>query len=196
MADPASIDPFALWRDFTSQLEKRANELANQATESDQFTGVMNKAMSASLVAKKTANEMTNRYLSAMNLPSRADIDALGERLRMIEERLIGMSAVLDRLAGPKVAGAAGLPTIGPSRTRKPPPETLAAPPAVAAAATAAVTAAAKAAVAPGTAAVRPAATAAGKPEPVPAASRRKPKPPTARRTKPTSASKTNKARR
>ena len=186
MADPALIDPFALWRDFTSQLEKRANELANQATESDQFTGMMNKAMSASLVAKKTTNDLTNRYLSAMNLPSRADIDALGERLQMIEERLIGMSAVLDRLAGPKAPAAAGLPTVGPSRTRKPPSEVPAAP-----VATPAAAAMAPAATGPAQATV----TFAGKSAPVTARSR-KPKPSAAPRKTASPLSKTKKGRR
>ena len=187
MADPALIDPFALWRDFTSQLEKRANELANQATESDQFTGMMNKAMSASLVAKKTTNDLTNRYLSAMNLPSRADIDALGERLQMIEERLIGMSAVLDRLAGPKATAAAGLPTVGPSRTRKPPSEVPAAP--------VPTPAAAAAGAPPAKAPAGATATSTGKSAPVTARSR-KPKPSAAPRKTASPASKTKKARR
>ncbi len=123
MADPSALDPFALWRDMVSQMEKGANEFANQATKSDQFTEGMNKAMSASLVAKKMADDVSTRYLTALNLPSRADIEALGERLLAIEDRLIGMSAAIEQLAGTKVSTRAVTPTAAPRRTRKPPVE-------------------------------------------------------------------------
>ncbi len=128
MADPSPLDPFALWRDMVSQMEKGANEFANQATKSDQFTEGMNKAMSASLVAKKMSDDISTRYLTALNLPSRADIEALGERLLAIEDRLIGMSAAIERLAGGKVSTSAVTPTATPRRTRKPPAEEPVAP--------------------------------------------------------------------
>ena len=123
MADPSPLDPFALWREMVSQMEKGANEFANQASKSDQFTQGMHKAMSASLVAKKMSDDVSTRYLTALNLPSRADIEALGERLLAIEDRLIGMSAAIEQLAGGKVATGAATPTAAPRRTRKPPAE-------------------------------------------------------------------------
>ncbi len=128
MSEPASMDPFALWRDMVAQMEKGANEFANQATKSDQFTQGMNKAMSASLTAKKISDELSTRYLTALNLPSRADIEALGERLLAIEDRLIGMSAAIDQLAGVKVSTSTATQTTAPRRTKKPPVEEPVAP--------------------------------------------------------------------
>ena len=125
---PALIDPFAIWRDLVSQMEKGANEFANQATKSDQFTQGINKAMSASLAAKKISDELSTRYLTALNLPSRADIEALGERLLAIEDRLLGLSAAIEKLAGVKVSTNAATPTMAPRRTKKPPVEQPVAP--------------------------------------------------------------------
>ena len=133
MADPSPLDPLALWRDMVSQFEKGANQLTNQATRSDQFTQGMGKAMSATLAAKKISDEVSTRYLTALNLPSRADIEALGERLLAIEDRLIAMSAAIEQLAGVKISTSPAAPPAAPRRTRKPPAEEPVAPaPAVA----------------------------------------------------------------
>jgi len=117
MAEPTPLDPFALMRDLVSQLEKGVNEYANPLMESDGFAKGANQAMGAAMVAKKLAQELTQRYFEALNVPSRSDIIALGDRLQAIEDRMIGMQAALDRLAG----GAALPARPAPSRTRRPP---------------------------------------------------------------------------
>ena len=122
MAQPPSLDPFALWRDLVSQMEKGANQFADPALKSDEFAKVANKVLSASVAGKALKLEMMNRYFGALNLPTRTDIDALSDRLQAIEDRLIGMSATLDRLAGVKLRAGTGLAVAGPARTRKPPP--------------------------------------------------------------------------
>jgi hypothetical protein len=118
MAEPTSLDPFALVRDLVSRLEKGINEFANPLMKSDGFAQGANKAMSAAMVAKKLAQELTQRYFEALNIPSRSDVIALGDRLQALEDRMITMQSTLDRLAG----GAAGRPALAaPARTRKPP---------------------------------------------------------------------------
>ena len=128
MAEPSPLDPFALWRDMVSQFEKGANRLTNETTRSDQFTQGMGKAMSATLAAKKISDEVSTRYLTALNLPTRGDIEALGERLLAIEDRLIAMSTAIEQLAGVEISTTVGAPTTSPRRTRKPPGEVLVAP--------------------------------------------------------------------
>lgn len=131
MADFPSLDPFAIWRDLVSQVEKGVNDFADRGMKSDGVAKGMNKAMSATLIRKKITKELMQRYIEALNLPTRPDIQALGERLQVIEDRLIGMSVVLDRLAGGQPSGSAGLRSPAPSRTRKPPaPEPVAVAPA------------------------------------------------------------------
>lgn len=117
MAEPKSLDPFALVRDLVSRLEKGFNEVANPIMKSDGFSKGANTAMSAAMVAKKLAQDLTQRYFEALNIPSRSDIVALTDRLQALEDRMINMQSTLDRLAGG--GNRPALPA--PSRTRKPP---------------------------------------------------------------------------
>ena len=117
MTTPKSLDPFALVRDVVSQLEKAINERAGPLMKSDGFASGANKVMSAAMVAKKLAQDLTQRYFEALNIPSRTDIIALTDRLQVLEDRMIGIQATLDHMAGARARAA--LPA--PSRTRKPP---------------------------------------------------------------------------
>ena len=117
MAEPKSLDPFALVRDLVSRIEKGINEVANPIMKSDGFSQGANKVMSAAMVAKKLAQDLTQRYFEALNIPSRSDIVALTDRLQALEDRMINMQTTLDRLAGG--GNRPALPA--PSRTRKPP---------------------------------------------------------------------------
>ena len=118
MAEPISLDPFALVRDLVAQIEKKVNEAANPIMTTDGFAKNANRLMSAALVAKKLAQDLTQRYFEALNVPSRTDLLLLGDRLQAIEDRMIGMEATLNRLAGGG-SGRPGLPA--PVRTRRPP---------------------------------------------------------------------------
>ena len=118
MAEPGSLDPFVLVRDLVSRLEKGINEFANPVMRSDGFSKGANKAMSAAMVAKKLAQDLTQRYFEALNIPSRSDIMALTDRLQSLEDRMIGMQATLDRIAG---GPAHKLALPAPARTRRPP---------------------------------------------------------------------------
>ncbi len=120
MATSNPLDPFAFWRDLLSQWEQGTNQLVNRTTESDAYAGGMGRTMGASLAAKKVADDLGKKYLQAMNLPSRADVEGLGERLHAIEDRLIALAQALEDagvVASTKPAIAA------PRRTRQPPPE-------------------------------------------------------------------------
>ena len=118
MATEPSLDPFALVRGLVAKIEKGINESANPLLKSGEFSRVANKVMSAATVAKKLAQDLTQRYFEALNVPSRTDIIALGDRLQALEDRMIVIQATLDQMGAP--ARRAALPA--PSRTRKPPP--------------------------------------------------------------------------
>ena len=113
-----TLDPFALVRDLVAKIEKGINESANPLLKSGEFSRVANKVMSAATVAKKLAQDLTQRYFEALNVPSRTDIVALNDRLQSLEDRMIVIQATLDQMGAP--ARRAALPA--PSRTRKPPP--------------------------------------------------------------------------
>ena len=67
---------------------------------------------------QKALGEAMAKYFAALNLPSREDIVALGERLGAVERELHRLSAAL---------APAPLPAVTPPRTRKPKPATPAA---------------------------------------------------------------------
>jgi len=120
MADAKGADPLALWREMLAQWEKSVNSLANQTMASDEFSSSMNGAMGLSLKMQETMRDAMAAYLGAMNLPSRTEVAALGERLAAIETRLDRVVALLERNAA-----AAGPPpppaTPRPPRTKRPP---------------------------------------------------------------------------
>lgn len=120
MAEPPSKDPAAAWRDLVAQWEKNLNELANRAMGSDEFSKAVNQAMGLSAGMQSSLSEAMGRYLASLNLPSRAEMTSIAERLYAIEERLERIHGLLQRSAG--VAEPAAAPTSAkPPRTKRPP---------------------------------------------------------------------------
>jgi hypothetical protein len=117
MAEPNLPDPFALFRDWMSQMEKGVNQYAGPVMKTEGFARDANSMMAAQMTAKKLAEELSQRYFEAFNIPSRSDILALTDRMQMLEDRMIAIQSSLDRLAGGPSRSA--LPA--PARTRKPP---------------------------------------------------------------------------
>ncbi len=115
MAKSPFQDPIALWRDMVDKWEKQVNETGNKLMGNEQFSAVMGKASTVPLQMQKLLGEFMAKYLSTLNLPSRGDITALGERLSAIEDKLHRLTVALD--AKPAA------PFVSPPRTRKPPPK-------------------------------------------------------------------------
>ena len=123
MAEPPSLwDPLGIWRDLAPRLEKGLERLANRGVKSDAFARGMHGALRASLIASKLRRALQDRLFEALNLPSRTDLLALGDRLQAVEDSVIGLSAALERSAGSGVPARAGLPA-PPPRTRRPAPD-------------------------------------------------------------------------
>lgn len=115
-----SLDPMALWRELTAQWEKSTNEFANEAMASDPFRQGMHGGMNASLTAQKALGDLMARYLTLLNLPTRADIQALGEQLQRIDDHLANISRAVESGRRPAASAAADAPA-KPRRTRQPP---------------------------------------------------------------------------
>jgi hypothetical protein len=118
VATEPSPDPFAPWRELVTMLEKAVNETANPVLKSGEFSLAANRLISGAVAAKKLAQDLTQRYFEALNVPSRNDILALTDRLQALDDRMIGIQSTLDQIAAP--ARRASLPP-PPTRTRKPP---------------------------------------------------------------------------
>ena len=121
MADKSN-DPVAMWQNMIGEMEKGFNSLANQTMSSPEFSKVMNQVGGAAAGAQKQLGELMEKYLVSMNLPSRAQMVGMAERLQSIEGQLNDIKAMLTQMSK-----ASGVATGGPStpmspRTRRPPP--------------------------------------------------------------------------
>ena len=120
MADQATADPFAMWRDWVSQSERQWNAFLNNAMSTDEFSQSMGRMMDVYLGMQKNMNETMGRYFSALNIPSRSDILGLGDRLGAIEDRLTSIESALTGLKAAKPAHNGETAAPRPPRTRKP----------------------------------------------------------------------------
>jgi len=126
MADKGT-DPLALWQKMMGEMEKGYNAFANQAMSSPEFSKVMNQASGATAGAQKQFAELMEKYLLNMNLPSRAQMVGMAERLQNIESQLNEIKAMLQQMNAGASSGAAG--AVRPPRTKRPPVPPSAAPP-------------------------------------------------------------------
>ena len=116
-----------MWRDWLSNSERQWNGFLNEVMATDQFGESMGRMMDVYLNMQKNMNDVMGRYFSAINVPTRTDLLALGNRLSDIEERLGGIEGMVKSLGtavapaavavSPKTEAAA-IPR--PPRTRKP----------------------------------------------------------------------------
>jgi hypothetical protein len=129
MADKSS-DPVALWQQMIGEMEKGFNALANQTMSSPEFSRVMNQAGNVSAGAQKQFGEFMEKYLLNMNLPSRAQMVGMAERLQNIEGQLNEIKVLLHQMSavsGMTKDSLAAAPR--PPRTKRPPQPTTAPPP-------------------------------------------------------------------
>jgi hypothetical protein len=118
MADKGN-DPVVIWQTMIGEMEKGFNAFANKAMESPQFSKAMNQVGGVSAGAQKQLGEMMEKYLLTMNLPSRAQMVSMAERLQSIEGQLNEIKALLHQVHGSSVSSEGGAPK--PPRTKRPP---------------------------------------------------------------------------
>src|SRR6187455_2556550 len=97
MADKSN-DPVAIWQNMIGEMEKGFNSFANQAMASPEFSRVMNQVGGATAGAQKQLGELMEKYLVSMNLPSRAQMVGMAERIQGIESQLNEIKAMLHQV--------------------------------------------------------------------------------------------------
>jgi hypothetical protein len=119
MADKSN-DPVAIWHTMIGEMEKGFNSFATKAMESPEFSQVVNQVGGVSAGAQKQFGEMMEKYLVGMNLPSRAQMVGMAERLQGIEDQLNEIKALLQQ--NNAAARGGGYPAAPkPPRTKRPP---------------------------------------------------------------------------
>lgn len=114
-------DPIALWQQMLGEMEKGFNAFANQAMSSPEFSKAMNQAGGASAGAQKQFADMMEKYLLNMNLPSRALMVGMAERLQNIEGQLNEIKAMLQQMNATAGGGSGYMSAPRPPRTKRPP---------------------------------------------------------------------------
>lgn len=117
MTEGMPQDPFAAFRQMVNQWEKMANEYGGKLTGSSEFAQGMQGATAVSLQIQQAVNEAMTKVLAASNMPSRADMAALGERIGSMEAQLSRIEAALGAAVGPAQSAASAKP----KRTKQPP---------------------------------------------------------------------------
>jgi hypothetical protein len=117
MSNGPSADPFAFFREAVNQWEKSANALGTQILGSEKTVEMMHKGTAASLQAQNAMKDGMGKALAAANMPSKADIEALGTRLGNVEAQLARIETLLSGKAQTAKAEAPK-----PKRTRTAPP--------------------------------------------------------------------------
>ena len=110
------VDPMDSIRNAMGDLESRFDEMAKAVFGTDAFAKATGKATEIGAKAQKQMSDQMSRNLEFFNMPSRSDVNAIGERLMAIEDKLISIEATLAKLVP-----ADSKPKSGPKRTRKPP---------------------------------------------------------------------------
>ena len=117
-------DPLQAWREWVDQAERQWNSVLNEFMGSEQFGEASGRMMEAFLGFQSSMNEATQRYLSALNLPTRTDLLSLGDRLATIETCLVELDRKLDALSPQAATPRSRAPRPKPKRTKKAPAKT------------------------------------------------------------------------
>jgi hypothetical protein len=89
-------DPMAMFRDAVTNWEKMANEWGGQFMGRPETAQAMHQATGLALKAQQGAHEAMAKLLSAANMPSKADVEALGTRIAAVEATLARIEAHLS----------------------------------------------------------------------------------------------------
>ena len=89
------IDPMAMMRDAVTQWEKMANDFGGQFMNRPETAQAMHQATGLALKAQQSAHEAMAKLLSAANMPSKADVEAIAARMAAIEASLARIEAAL-----------------------------------------------------------------------------------------------------
>jgi hypothetical protein len=104
-----------------TQSEARLNALFNDVMATDGYGRVLGGLTKVFVSMQKSMSEGMERYFTALSLPTRSDVVDLGQRLSMIESRLLSIENSLARLAPPDAREEESRPPAHrPPRTKRP----------------------------------------------------------------------------
>ena len=122
------MDPMQIWRDWFIKSEKAWSQTLTEMMGDERFSKGMGRYMQEAMHSQRMFTEGMSQTLATLNMPSRADIIDLSDRLGQIEDTLAAIQVDLREqraqlaratLGGKTADGAA--PTARVVRTKRPP---------------------------------------------------------------------------
>lgn len=126
MSNADNLDPIRIWRDWFVKSEKMWSDTLTEAMGNEKFSSGMGRYVHEALHTHRMFSEAMGQYLANLNIPSRADILDMGDRLAHVEDTLSQIQLELreQRALLARVSAGAGLDTERkrPARTKQPEP--------------------------------------------------------------------------
>lgn len=97
-SSPHPPDPFFMWRDWLSRSEKDWSTLLSDLTRDTPVGKTLGRQSQETLHLQRQLAETMAPLFAALNLPSRNDFLALGDRMGRLEDGLAAVQAELHRL--------------------------------------------------------------------------------------------------
>ncbi len=119
--ETAAPDFSEAWRQWATQSERQWNEFFNQMMGTEEFSQSLGRNLDVFLHFQKTMNEAMGSFFTAMNVPTRTDVLALGDRMLAIENRLAALEAQLSAALAAGPSTNTNAKPARPKRTKRPP---------------------------------------------------------------------------
>jgi hypothetical protein len=102
-----NLNPMAMWRDWIVKSEAQWSEAMSGLLKDERAGTVLKRQLDEARMAHRQFGEMAQAALAAAYLPTRADIEALDERMGKLEDGLAQVSAQVVALREALVAQGA-----------------------------------------------------------------------------------------
>jgi Staphylococcal nuclease homologue len=102
-----AMNPMAMWRDWIVKSEAQWSEAMSGLLKDERAGTVLKRQVDEARMAHRQFGEMAQAALAAAYLPTRADIEALDERMGKLEDGLAQVSAQVVALREALVAQGA-----------------------------------------------------------------------------------------
>ena len=97
-SDRPPSDPFALWKQIYEANERAWSTALERAMNTPAFAETQGKVLETFLQAQRAVRDQMQRYLEAVNVPTREDIARLGELIVGLEEKVDQLDDRLGRV--------------------------------------------------------------------------------------------------
>lgn len=119
---PAHLEPLKAWREWFLKNERDWSESLAGMIKTDAVSKTLGQELNAMLYGQQALSKSMAGPMAMMNLPTRDELTALGERFGRLEDAVARIEAALVQ-----INSAAGKGAPKPPRTRKPARKTKAA---------------------------------------------------------------------